>query len=444
MADCSRNMTQCKQLVGWLKRRKAMCFLETRLLRHNLLPAGTKFVTVRLQSLTTLRGKVAPAKLMKKTVDSGKKKLVLIGGGHAHLFVLEALRKQPAVLQDIDVTLVTPASHLPYSGMLPGLVAGHYRTSECHVDLGTLCTAAGVRLVQGSVSSLDVRANQAFTIDAAHPFDLVSLDIGSTPPLQGIPGASEHGLAVKPIAHFLSAWRSFEAQVDLLAKPVHLVVAGAGAGGVELVLAMAHRLTSRRNLVKWSLVSRGELLPGSPRRAARMVAARLEASGVAIRTRTEIARVAADKLYFSDGSEAAFDQLIWTTGSAPQSWPAAAGLRCEADGCVSINAHLQSLSHPQVFAAGDVATDATQPRPKAGVYAVRQGPVLAENLLRAATGQELRRYQAQGDYLSLLSTGDRHAVACWYGLTWQGDWVWRWKNRIDQRFMQRFSAPFSD
>ena len=386
-------------------------------------------------------------------MDSSKKKLVLIGGGHAHLFVLEALRKQRAALPgtdlshdvNLDVTLITPDPHLPYSGMLPGLVAGHYRTSECQVDLSALCNAAGVRLVLGNVTSLDLQANQAHqahTPDAVHSFDLVSLDIGSTPPLHGIPGANENGLAVKPIGEFLNAWRSFEEQVNLLTRPVHLVVAGAGAGGVELVLAMAHRLKSRRDLVKWSLVSRGELLPGYPRRSARIVAARLAAAGVAIRTGTEIVRVTSERLYFSDGCEAAFDQLIWTNGSAPQSWPAAAGLRCEPDGCVSINAHLQSLSHPQVFAAGDVATDATQLRPKAGLYAVRQGPILAENLLRAATGQELRRYQAQRDYLSLLSTGDRHAVACWYGLVWHGSWVWHWKNRIDQRFMQRFSAPF--
>lgn len=399
---------------------------------------------VRSPRRKTLRGKVSLDTLMKRTVDSGKKKLLLIGGGHAHLFVLEALRKQPGVMHNLDVTLVTPELHLPYSGMLPGLVAGHYRPSECHVDLSALASAAGIKLAQGNVTSLDLGANQAFTTAAFHSFDLVSLDIGSTPPLQGIPGASEHGLAVKPIEHFLGAWRTFESQVDLLARPVHLVVAGAGAGGVELVLAMAHRLKSRRDLVKWSLVSRGELLPGYPRRAARMVAARLGEAGVAILTRTEIARVASDKLYFSDGSEAAFDQLLWTTGSAPQSWPAAAGLRCEPDGCVSINAYLQSLSHPHVFAAGDVATDTEQPRPKAGVFAVRQGPVLADNLLRAASGQELRRYQAQRDYLSLLSTGDRHAVACWYGLTWQGDWVWRWKNRIDRRFMQRFTGPFAD
>ena len=394
--------------------------------------------------VVALRGKVPLGIVMKKPVDSEKKRLLLIGGGHAHLFVVEALRRLPTEVRSIvEVTLVSRELHTPYSGMLPGLVAGHYRTSECHVDLTALCAASAVQLVQGRVDALDLKTNQAKAAEFTMPFDLVSLDIGSTPPLQGIPGATEHGLSVKPIDRFLTEWRAFQAQVELLTKPVHMVVVGGGAGGVELVLAMAYRLKSKRALVKWSVVSRGELLPGYPRRAAAMMAARLAAAGVAIRTQTEIARVASGRLFFSDGSEAAYDQLLWANGSAPQAWPAAAGLRCETDGCVSINAHLQSLSHPQVFAAGDVATDVAQPRPKAGVFAVRQGPILADNLVRAATGQELRRYQAQNDYLSLLSTGERHAIACWYGLVWQGQWVWHLKNRIDHRFMQRFSGPFA-
>ena len=374
-----------------------------------------------------------------------RKRLLLIGGGHAHLFVLEFLRRLSVDVRGcVDVTLVSRELHMPYSGMLPGLVAGHYRTSECHVDLSALCAAAGVQLIQGSVTSLDLTSNQAYFDDRILPFDLVSLDIGSSPPLEKIPGASAHGLPVKPIDRFLAEWRMFQTQVDQLARPVHMVVVGGGAGGIELVLAMAHRLKLRRDLVKWSVVSRGDLLPGYPRRAAQMAAQRLADAGVAIRTNTDIVRVETGRLCFADGSTAAFDQLVWATGSAPQAWPAASGLQCEADGCVSINAHLQSLSHPHVFAAGDVATDVGQPRPKAGIFAVRQGPILADNLLRAATGQELRRYHAQRDYLSLLSTGDRHAVACWYGLAWQGEWVWRLKDRIDRSFIRRFSGPLAD
>lgn len=373
-----------------------------------------------------------------------RKRLLLVGGGHAHLFVLEALRREPPALrQQLDITLLSREMETPYSGMLPGLVAGHFRTKECHIDLRALAAAADVRLLQATVDRVDLLHNRAHAGDTGWDFDLISLDIGSTPPLDGIPGAVEVGLAVKPIDQFLQHWRQWQDDVEQLARPVHVVMVGGGAGGIEVLLAMAHRLHAQRALVKWSLVSRGALLPGYPRRAARLMAERLAAAGIALRTDSAISRVAPGRIWFADGSEAAFDQLLWATGSAPQAWPAAAGLDSTDEGFIQVNRHLQSTSHPQVFAAGDIATDPTQLRPKAGVFAVRQGPILAANLLRCARGEELISYQAQKDYLSLLSTGGQHAIAAWYGLVWQGQWVWRWKERIDRRFMKRFSEPFA-
>lgn len=377
-------------------------------------------------------------------VEPFRKRLLLIGGGHAHLFVLEALRKQPAHLRaQIDVTLLSRELATPYSGMLPGLLAGHYRTKECHIDLVALAAAADVTLVQASVDRLDLSCNLAHAGDATWPFDLVSLDIGSQPPRDRIPGAADAGLAVKPIEPFLHAWRTLQEQIEAVPRPVHIVIVGGGAGGVEVLLAMAHRLQASAGKVKWSLVTRGALLPSYPRRAARLLAARLAAAGIALRTGSPIARVEAGRLFFEDGSEAAFDQILWANGAAPQAWPGSAGLACDTHGFILVNRKLQSLSHPQVFAAGDIATDESQLRAKAGVFAVRQGPLLAENLLRHASGRELLTYHAQKDYLSLLSTGGRHAVAAWYGIVWHGRWVWRWKSRIDRRFIQRFSAPFA-
>jgi selenide,water dikinase len=372
-----------------------------------------------------------------------RKRLLLIGGGHAHLFVLESLRTQKHQWHDhVDVTLVSRELHTPYSGMLPGLIAGHYRPSECYIDLRPLAEAAGASLVHAEIDQLDLSRNVALAGERAWPFDVVSIDIGSTPPLFAVPGASEHALSMKPIDLFLQRWRRLQEDVDNLQKPVHLVVAGGGAGGVEVALAMAHRLSAHRDRVKCSLVTRDELLPGYPRRAAHLMARRLADAGVALRTNAAVSQVEEGKLHFSDGSNASFDALVWATGAAPQPWIAASGLECVDDGFVSVNSYLQSMSHAHVFAAGDIATDSQRRRPKAGVFAVRQGPILAENLLRLIMGQDLRSYQPQRDYLSLLSTGDRHAIAAWYRLVWQGAWVWRWKNRIDRRFMRRFTSPF--
>ena len=370
-----------------------------------------------------------------------RQRLLLVGGGHSHLFVLEALRlRSPEWRDGLEVAMVSRELQTPYSGMLPGLIAGHYRHDEAHVDLVPLAAAAGVALTQASIVSLDPDARVAVDAQGGRwPFDLVSLDIGSTPPLSQVPGAAAHALGVKPVAIFLQRWRAFQERAATLVRPMHVVVVGGGAGGVELALALAHRMAGSGNQVGWSLVTRGELLPGYPRAAARRMARHLAAAGIALSSNTDVARVEAGTLHFADGRALAYDALLWATGAGPQDWVAQSGLAC-VDGFVHIDSHLRSVSHPQLFAAGDIATDPLQPRPKAGVYAVRQGPVLADNLLRAAAGQPLAPYQAQRGHLSLVSTGPRHAIGVWRGLTWEGDWVWRWKDAIDRRFMQRFAV----
>lgn len=372
-----------------------------------------------------------------------RRRLLLIGGGHAHLFVLEALRLRRAEwCQRLEVTLVSREVQTPYSGMLPGLIAGHYRPRECHVALAPLAASAGVTLVQAAVSQIDLAARIAGDDTQEWPFDLVSIDIGSAPAMDTVPGVAEQAVGIKPIPFFLEYWRQLQDGLAAVERPLHLVVVGGGAGGVEAVLAMAYRLRIVSSSVKCSLVTGGELLPGYSRRTAQRMARHLAAAGIALLTHARVSAVQPGQLQFADGSSAAFDQLLWATGAAPQGWLAAAGLGGD-DGFVAINQHLQSISHPYVFAAGDIATYAAQPRPKAGVFAVRQGPVLAHNLLRQALqpSQPLLTYRPQRDYLSLLSTGPRHAVATWYGLSWEGDWVWRWKDRIDQRFMHRFAPP---
>lgn len=369
-----------------------------------------------------------------------RQRLLLIGGGHSHLFVLEALRKRAPEWRDrLEVAMVSRELQTPYSGMLPGLIAGHYRHNEAHVNLVPLAAAAGVAIAQSSIVSLDPDARLAVDAEGRDwPFDVVSLDIGSTPPLSQVPGAAAHALGVKPVDIFLQEWRAFQARAGELVRPVHIVVVGGGAGGVELVLALAHRMAGRSERVGWSLVTRGDLLAGYPRAAARRMARHLAAAGIALRTHTDVARVEEGMLHFADGATAAYDALLWATGAGAQAWVAQSGLAC-LDGFVHIDRHLRSVSHPHVFAAGDIGTDPLQPRPKAGVYAVRQGPVLADNLLRFTGGQPLAAYEAQRGHLSLVSTGSRHAVGVWRGLAWEGDWVWRWKDAIDRRFMQRFA-----
>jgi len=134
------------------------------------------------------------------------------------------------------------------------------------------------------------------------------------------------------------------------------------------------------------------------------------------------------------------DLIVWATGAAAVPWVGQSGLACDDRGFAAVNDGLQSPSHPFVFAAGDVAAMTNRPVPKAGVFAVRQGPVLAANLRSYLAGEPLRPFRPQPRYLSLMSTGDGHAIASWAGLAWQGRWVWAWKDRIDRAFMRRYQA----
>ena len=338
--------------------------------------------------------------------------LLLLGGGHSHLFVLEAFAMRP--VEGLRLTLVSEESYAPYSGMLPGLVAGHYDFEESHIDLRRLADFAEARFIKAKVVGLDPRTQRVLLQDRPPlAYDLCSINLGAAPAPDGT------AIPVKPVARFL-AW------LNALKPPARLAVVGAGAGGVELVLALAERYPDRQ-AVGLTLVERApDILPGFPAKARQAM-------------REALARAAVDVRAGAQEADASCDQRILTTGVAPPSWLADSGLTLGQGGFIAVDEALRSLSHPLVFAAGDVATQAGVARPKAGVFAVRQGPVLAENLQRQALGRPLASYRPQARYLTLLSQGGRRAVAVRNGLTLSGGWVWRWKARIDRRFMARFS-----
>ncbi|MDB5855631.1 MAG: hypothetical protein JWR22_3672 [Herminiimonas sp.] len=396
-------------------------------------------------------------RLVRRGVGLGKRKLVLVGGGHAHLFVLEALRRQPSRWKgQFDATMLSSTLHTAYSGMLPGLIAGHYRSSECHVDLRPLAESAGVRLIEATVDRLDADAGVVGAAGVEWPYEMASIDIGSQPPLDAVPGASQFAVGIKPVDRFLGAWAHLQQQTSEAAsgsagaadptalggRVPHVVVVGGGAGGVELVLAMAWRLKRTGKGARFSLVTRGPVLQDHPARVRRLAEKALASGGVAVRAGTGVVQVDKGVLQLDGGGSAAWDVLLWATGAAPQAWVRHTGLACTTDGFIVQDNQLRSTSHPNVFAAGDIATQLAQPQPKAGVFAVRQGPVLAENLLRAMAEEPCLPYVPQAHMLSLLATGGQNAIASWHGFGWQGDWVWQWKDRIDRKFMARFTPPF--
>ncbi|MCC5872223.1 MAG: selenide, water dikinase SelD [Gammaproteobacteria bacterium] len=368
--------------------------------------------------------------------------LVLVGGGHSHLAVLRRFMMRP--LPGVRLTLVARELHTPYSGMLPGLVAGHYDFDAVHVDLGPLAAAAGARLIHAELAGLDTSERLLrFEDRPALRYDTLSINSGATPSLAGLTGRIDRLRRVKPIALFLPALDAVLARLGQVSAPLDVVVVGGGPGGVELALALAHRLRRDgvRGQARLRLVTAGErLLAEQGGGVARLLSAELMRAGVEVTLDARIVAVGDDQLQVADGSMLAADEVIWATGAVPPPWLAPSGLELADDGFLAVGPTLQSLSHPDVFAAGDVAALTHAPRPKSGVYAVRAGRILAQNLDAWVRGRRLRRFRPQQRALYLISTGDKRAVVARPGLpALRGGAVWRWKDWIDRRFMARFS-----
>jgi selenide, water dikinase len=362
------------------------------------------------------------------------KQLLLLGGGHAHAFVLRSLIGAPVA--GARVTLVTPNRHHLYSGMLPGLVAGHYALGECVIDLARLAARAGAAVVYDRVAALDPRRRTARLERGGElEYDVASLNLGSLPNFAGVPGAAERALAAKPFEPFVAAWEALRARGR--SQTLRVAVAGGGAAGVELAMAMAHALAAGGRPGGIELYADR---PAFAPRLGRRVARALARAGVALHPSTAVDAVEPGPVVRAAGARRSYDALVWATGAAPHPWLAATGLTLDPSGFVLVDDRLRSISHPQLFAGGDTATLLGASLPKSGVYAVRQGAVLARNLRRALESRPLESYAPQRRALALISCGARYAIAAWDGLAAEGHWVWRWKDRIDRRWIAAFAA----
>jgi selenide,water dikinase len=368
------------------------------------------------------------------------KRLLLVGGGHAHLEVLRRFGRAP--LAGAELVLVSPHRLAPYSGMLPGLVAGHYDHAAAHVDLEQLARTAGARFLPTLAASVDPRRQVAALADGSSlEFDLVSLDVGSAPAVAGVPGAAEHTLGVKPVERFLRTWEGWRERVRA-GTLRRLLVVGGGAGGVETVLAMHYRLARElgdADAVACALATDVDrLLPAHPPRVHAILARILAGRGIRLHLAAPAAKVEPGAVTTATGERIEADAIVWTTGAAAPAWLRTLGVTLDPTGFIAVNESLRSISDERVFATGDCATMVGHPRPRSGVYAVRQGPPLAANLRAALEGRPLAGYVPQPRTLALISTGDRYAVASRGGWAAEGRWVWRWKDWIDRRFVARY------
>lgn len=363
--------------------------------------------------------------------------LVLAGLGHTHALVLANLARRPGAGVG-PITCITPHSTLGYSGMLPGVLAGQYDARVMEIDARALCLRAGVGLVPGSVRELDISSRRVVLDDGSWlPYDVLSFNLGSGPPADLPIGAAPVHVAVRPAATFLSRLRRALAAIPPRRNTFRLAVVGAGLGGIELALTLPTWLEQQiPNPVRvtTALVTRDDRIAPTTLAGTR---ARLER----VLTRRQVTvepGVAGDQLGADDA-----DLVVWATGAAPVDAVVRFGLERDPHGFIVVDETLQT-SAPGVFACGDTASlvpSAGHAPAKAGVYAVRQAPVLAANLLAALQGRrERRRYVPQASFMRLINTGDGRAIGEWRNRSFEGAWVWRLKDAIDRRFMRRLGT----
>jgi len=410
------------------------------------------------------------------------KRLVLIGGGHAHLQVIKSLNHVSRP-KDLEVILIDMTDHPCYSGMVPGTVAGLYSSSDALVDLKALAEWSKIEFVKDRVVDIDVDSKIVTTKgDRQLSFDAVSIDIGSTSRgLLDIPGAKENTIPTRPISELV---RRIEVTTDALEKnnfnpgkgqrsTLNIVVVGGGAAGVELSMGVLGRwrpIVGESNISVTVLNSLDRIFPDETPANRKAIMERLDERGIDVINDTMVSRVDENSLLLESGERVGFTHCLWATGAACHSELVDSlrkyGVAVSTNGWIQVNESFQSLSHPFVFAAGDCCTmelprgDRTPP--KAGVYAVRAGPVLIENLTRYLNNSReisnscirniannvgemgnvevsnLKPYVPQKDFLKLIACGDNKALGFRFGIPIYGKWVFQMKDAIDQSFLDLF------
>lgn len=368
------------------------------------------------------------------------KQLVLLGGGHAHVEVLRGFDERPDAR--VEVTLVTPYPRLIYTGMVPGVIAGHYGLEESAIDLVGLARRARATLVQTSASLVNPLAREVMCSDGTVvPYDVLSLDVGSRPAIGAAAGVERHATVVRPMVKLMRGW----GEVLLRARDGKInavTIVGGGAAGVELALAMDHRF--RRDLegtvphvriITDTPVALPEFPAGARRRLQRQLARR----NIGFHVSGTVAEVAADHVRLDTGLKFVSDATFWATGAGAHEWIRISGFATDERGFLLTNDYLQSVTFREVFAVGDCAVQEGHAHAKTAVFAVRAAPVLAANLRAALADAPLARHVTGSRYLALISTGRRHAVGVWNGFSWQGRTLWYWKDRIDRRFVARYN-----
>ncbi len=367
------------------------------------------------------------------------RRVILVGGGHAHL---EVLRRcvEDGIPDGVEVVLISPLPFHVYTGMVPGYLHGAYEAGSITFDLPAICRAGGVRYSEASVDRVS-GPRQFVDAGARMEFDVASLDVGSIPSGALDPAICEHAAFVRPLPQLLSLDARLAALKRASADRVPVVtVVGAGAAGIEVALAIKARLSTSGRAVIVSLRDESpEVLPGFPESLRRRARSILDTAGVQIATGERVTSVAARSIGLADGTRVESHLTVWLTAATPAPVLSASDLPLDPDGFFCVDRQLRSTDGSPVWGAGDCVTLAYAPKiARAGVYAVREGPVLAHNLWASIGSREMRAYIPQADFLMALDTADGKALLRERGVISHSRWALWLKRWIDRRFVARY------
>ncbi|WP_272008656.1 selenide, water dikinase SelD [Roseovarius sp. ZX-A-9] len=370
------------------------------------------------------------------TVVPYTRDLVLVGGGHAHALVLKAWAMDP--LPGARLTVINPGPTAPYTGMLPGYVAGHYGRDDLEIDLVRLCRHAGARLILDRAVGID-RARREVVLAGRGPvaYDVASIDIGITARMD-LPGFAEHAIAAKPLDAYAARWADFLEQAARGQVAPEVAVIGGGVAGCELAMAMAFALQAAGVAPRVTVIEAAPQVSGVGDKGRRRILAAMDGLGIVVRTHAKVVEIRPDQVLLEAQDPVAASLCVGAAGAFAHGWIATTDLPQQA-GFIEIGADLGVVGDDALFAVGDCAVMPHAPRPKAGVFAVRAAPILHHNLRAALSGGRRKTWRPQKDFLKLISLGGKSAMAEKFGLTLSGPFMWRWKDRIDRTFMQRLS-----
>ncbi len=363
--------------------------------------------------------------------------IVLIGGGHSNAQLLKFYAMKPC--HDLQITLISDQLYAPYSGMLPGYLGGWYSHDDIHFDLYKLSKRAGVRFIHTRVTGIDAKEKVVNLKDRPDlKYDVCSINIGSTPTLPENYTSSPSVIPLKPIPQLLQNWTTFINTITNNPKPYKIIIVGGGASGIEVCLGLAKRF-KKLNLKLTIIDSHKKLLSTHNSRVRRSALKELQAFNVNIFTNESMKDIKGKKIILNSDKELDFDFCFLASRAKSQNWFKESGLPTDENGFLQVDKNLSVANSDGLFGAGDCIAFSNYNLPKAGIFAVRQGKPLFENINNYLLGKKLTPYKPQKRFLSLLTTGERKSIASYGPFSWSGSLVWDWKNSIDITFMDKFA-----